>query len=272
MLGGVAREPPRLSGQAGKRLPAHRLGSPPADRRAELAPDRVGTIEHVHGPGHPLDLSRRQAEHLAEVASRPARPVAGEGRDQGRPVLPVALVHARDQLLPDVAREVEVDVGRLGDLLVQESPQEQPAAHGVDVGEAGEIADDRADTRPAAPAGWEESAHRIRPPDLRRHLARQLEDVVVEQQEPGQLQRANQPQLLLEAPLRLAVLRLAGVAMVETRPADLSKRSIGVGVLRARVAVAEVAGEVELEPLGDPAALGDRLRMVARIGPRPRPA
>ena len=55
----------------------------------------------------------------------PFAAVGGEGGDQRRAVGAVALVDPRDQPLADVAREVEVDVGRLGDLLVQEAPEEQ---------------------------------------------------------------------------------------------------------------------------------------------------
>ena len=156
VLGGVAREPPRLARQAGKRPPARRRGPLRADRLRHVRSDRLGAVEHVDRAGHPLDLARRQAERLAEVADRAARPVAGERRDQRRALRAVALVDAGDQLLADVAREVEVDVGRLGDLLVQEAPQEEPVAHRVDVREPGQVADDRADARAAAPAGGQE--------------------------------------------------------------------------------------------------------------------
>jgi hypothetical protein len=52
-------------------------------------------------------------------------------------------VHLEDQLLPDVAREVEVDVGQRRELLVQEAPEEELLLHGIHVREAGEVADDR---------------------------------------------------------------------------------------------------------------------------------
>src|SRR5918999_1747931 len=62
-------------------------------------------------PRGALDLDRRQPERLAEVADRRPRAVGGEGGDERRAVVAVALVHARDQDLAYVAREVEVDVG-----------------------------------------------------------------------------------------------------------------------------------------------------------------
>ena len=82
----------------------------------------------------------------------------------------------------------------------------------------------------------------------------------MEQEEPRQPQRADHLELLLQPSPRLPVLGLARVAVIEPRPADLGQRPVGVGVLRARVAVAEVAGEVEARAA----------RRSAR-SPRPRP-
>ena len=181
-------------------------------------------------------------------------------------MLAVALVDARDQLLADVPREVEIDVRRFGDLLVQEAPQEQPVAHRIDVREPGEVADDRADARAAPAPGRQERPRRVPPPDLGGDVTSQLEDVEVEQQEPRQPQRADQPQLLLQAPSGLAVLGFPRVAVLESCPADLGQRAIGPRVLRPRVAVAEVPSEVELEPLGDARAFRDRVGMVREPG------
>ena len=70
-----------------------------------------------------LDLPRRQPERLAELADRAARAVGREGGDERRALAPVALVHARDQHLAHVAREVEVDVRQRRELLVEEAPE-----------------------------------------------------------------------------------------------------------------------------------------------------
>ena len=88
----------------------------------------------------------------------------------------------------------------------------------------------------------------------------------MEQEEPRQPQRADHLELLLQPPPRLPALGLARVAVIEPGPADLGQRPVGAGVLRARVAVAEVAGEVEAEPLGDPRALRDRVGVVREAG------
>ena len=90
-----------------------------------------------------LDLARRQPERLAQLADRAARAVGRERGDERRAVAAVALVHARDEDLADVAREVEVDVRQRGDLLVEEAPEEEVVGDRVDVREAGEVADDR---------------------------------------------------------------------------------------------------------------------------------
>src|SRR5213078_4024663 len=96
------------------------------------------------------------------------------------------------------AGEVEVDVGRLGDLLVEEAAEEQPAANRVDVGEAREVADDRADARATAPTRRQEHPRRVRPANLAGHRAAELEQVVMEQEEPRQTKLAGHPQLRFE--------------------------------------------------------------------------
>ena len=197
---------------------------------------------HVGDPGDALDLARRQPERLAEVADRAARAIAGEGRDQRRALAPVAVVDARDQLLADVAREVEVDVGHLGDLVVEEAPEEEPRPHRVDVREPGQVADDRADARAAAAPRGQQVARRVGPANLGRDLARELEQVEVQEEEAREPEPADHPQLLLEPPLGLGALAGAGVAQLEPAAADLGQRPVGVGVLGAGVAVAELAG------------------------------
>ncbi len=217
----------------------------------------------------PLDLSRRQPEHLAEVADRALRPVGGEGGDQRRAIGTVALVDPRDQPLADVAREVEVDVGRLGDLLVQEAAEEQAGPDRIDVREAGQVTDDRADARAAAAARGEQRSGAVGAADLDRDLAGELEQVAVEQEEAGELQSRDQAQLLLEPPLGLGPLRPAVVALAEPGPAGLGELAVGASVLGSGVAVAEVGGEVEAEPLGEPRGLGDRLGVLAEARRRP---
>ena len=103
----------------------------------------------------------------------------------------VPLGDADDQLLADVAREVEVDVGDRGELAVEEAADRQIGLDRVDVGEAGQVADDRADRAAAAAAGRERVAGRAGAAHLDGDLAGELEHLPVEQEEPGELQLAR---------------------------------------------------------------------------------
>jgi len=84
----------------------------------------------------------------------------------------VALVHARDQHVADLAWEVEVDVRERGEPLVEEAAQEELVLHRVDVREPGEVADDRRHARPASATGRQQGAGGIRAAHLHRHIAR----------------------------------------------------------------------------------------------------
>ena len=205
VLGDVARQPPGLAGEAGEPAPSRRGRAAWADRLGDVALDLLGAARvDVGHPSDALDLAGRQPERLAEVAHRAARAVAGEGRDQGRALMPVALVDAGDQPLADVAGKVEVDVGHLGDLVVEKAPEEEPGANRVDVREAGQIADDRADARAAPAPGWQQVARRVGAADLGGDLARELEQVEVQEEEAREPEPADHPQLLVEPRLGLA--------------------------------------------------------------------
>ena len=88
----------------------------------------------------------------------------------------------------------------------------------------------------------------------------------MEQEEARQPELADHAQLLLQPSTRLAVLAVVGVALVQPRPAQLGELAVCLGVLRSRVAVAEVAREVELDALRDARGLRDRLGMVGEPG------
>src|SRR5262245_63632992 len=87
----------------------------------------------------------RQPERLADVTDRAARAVRREARDERRVLGPVPFCDADDELLADVAGEVEVDVGHRLELLVDEAPERQAVLDRVDGREPGEVADERAD-------------------------------------------------------------------------------------------------------------------------------
>ncbi len=221
VLGEVPRQPGDLARQRRQRPEAAVAGAlGEAGQLGDLALD-VGRVPAVGGGGEPRDVGGGQAEHLAELADRAARPVGGERADQRRVPVAVALVHAQDQAGADVAREVEVDVGHRRQLLVQEPAQRQPRGDRVDVRQAGQVADDRADAGAAAAAGRQQHPRRVAAAHLERHLARDLEHLVVQQEEARQPVAADQRELVVEPHLRLGpVLRARRVAVLEQVPAE----------------------------------------------------
>ena len=126
----------------------------------------------------------------------------------------------------------------------------------VDVREAGEVADDRGHARAPPPPRRQRGAGRCRPAHLGRHLARQLEQVAVQQEEARQAELADHPQLLGQAGLRPGASRRPRVALGEPVCAGFGELRVRLGVLGARVGVAEVRREVEAQPLREPPGLG----------------
>ena len=111
----------------------------------------------------------------------------------------IALDHGDDQLLADVAREVEVDVRDGDELAVQETAEREPCRNGVYVREPGQVADDRADRASPPAAGWQEMAWRAGPAHLVGDLARELEHLPVKEEEAGQPELGDERELLAEA-------------------------------------------------------------------------
>ena len=152
VLGDVARQAGDLGREELERAPALRdelaLG---VRERGHLLGD-AGGVPAVGEPREPLELGLRQAERLADVADRAARAVGREARDERGVLVAVALGDGDDQLLADVAREVEVDVRDRGQLAVEEAAEREVVRDRVDVREAGQVADDRADRAAAAAA------------------------------------------------------------------------------------------------------------------------
>ena len=104
----------------------------------------------------------------------------------------VALGDADDQLLADVAREVEVDVGDGDHLVVDEAAEREAGLDGIDVREAGQVADDRADARAAAAPRRQRVPRAAGAAHLERALARELEHLPVEQEEAGEAEPRDQ--------------------------------------------------------------------------------
>jgi hypothetical protein len=85
----------------------------------------------------------------------------------------------------------------------------------------------------------------------------------VEEEEAGEAEGADRRQLLLELCFRpWLVLGLGPVTLGQQRATELRQLAIDPWLLFPRVAVAELAAEIELEPLGDAQGLDDRVGMV----------
>ena len=155
-------------------------------------------------------------------------------------------------------------------------PSDRPGLHRVDVREAGQVADDRADRAPAAAARRKDVARDRAAANLERALPRQLEHLPVQEEEAGEAELADQLQLLVE-PLARAALVPVGVAVpllegAVADPRELPDRRLA-GLGEVRVAVAEVLGQVELETCRELAGALDgvavereALRQLARSG------
>ena len=162
--------------------------------------------------------------------------------------------------------------GTARQLLVEEPAEEEPGLDWVDVREPRQITDDRAHARPAPAPRRQHAPRRVGSAHLASHLPRQLQEVGVEAEEAREAELADHAQLLFEAPACLAALGRAGVASLEARLAELRQLAVGIGILRAGVAVAVIGGEVEAEALGQAPGLRHRLRDTRRSAAPSRPA
>jgi hypothetical protein len=82
------------------------------------------------------------------------------------------------------ARVVVVDIGYRGQLLVQETTEEQVVVQRINVAEAKQVGDDAAHRRASASSRWEAVVGAA--PDLGGDLAGDLDDLVVGEEKPGQ--------------------------------------------------------------------------------------
>ena len=249
---GRAHHPARVLGEVAWR--PHACGASRAGRRHRGEAARPAPIasamsrstssprEYTSATPRPARSPRRQPQRLAEIPHRAPRAVAGEGRDQRRPLAAVALVDPginRSRMSRGKSRSMS-GISEISSL--RKRPKKRPARTGSTCESPVRMADDRGNARAAPAAGQERAAGGVRAPDLRRHIPRQLEQVEVEEEEPREPQPADHPQLLLEPALGLRTLQGALVAELEAAAADLGQGAVGLRVLSSRVAVAELAG------------------------------
>ena len=223
-----------------------------AGHAVELLGD-AGCVPAVGDAREPLELAEREAERLADVADRAAAAVGGEAGDERGVLAAVALGDGDDQLLADVAREVEVDVGDGRELVVQEAAERKVRRDRVDMREAGEVADDRADRRAASSTGREDMPGRARPAHLECTRARELEHFPMEQEEAGEPEPGDQRQFFVEPLSRPAFVPVrVGVPLGERAVADRAQLAVGrIGTVgEVRVAIAELLCQVERAAVG----------------------
>ena len=125
-------------------------------------------------------------------------------------------------------------------------PSESPDSTGSTCERPGQVADDRADARAAAAAGRQQHPRRVGAAHLERHLAGDLEHLVVQQEEARQPVVADQRELLVE-PARAPRPACASRARTARRTACRQSRGellVGLGHGGGRP-VAEVARQVE---------------------------
>jgi len=98
----------------------------------ELSSD-TGRLPAVGDAREPLELGEREPERLADVADGAAAPVGRERRHERGVAPAVALGDGDEELLADVAREVEVDVGHRDHLVVEEPPERKIGLDRIDM-------------------------------------------------------------------------------------------------------------------------------------------
>ena len=177
---------------------------------------------------------------------------------------------SQNQLLPDVPREVQINVRHLRQGVFRQEPlQRQTILQRVDVAQADEVAHQHGDAG-AAPPAWRRffngclSVHQAQ---VNLHLTSQLDDLVVEEHEAGQVVLPDQTELLLQPLLNLGCDR--PVATYRSLVAQLTQ----VGLLRVafwdgiiREGVAKVSGQVEGALLSDAKGVSQGLRQLREEG------
>ena len=110
MLRHVTRQPANFVGELAQLLPERRVLAPLKSRQVvHLVVQLIGST--IGELGYELDFAKRQVERFPDFPHCRPQPVRGECAHQSRVLGAVARVHAADQLLADLTREVEIDVG-----------------------------------------------------------------------------------------------------------------------------------------------------------------
>src|SRR5437763_4239670 len=235
-------------------------------RLARAVPEGIvvgGELELREQLREAVQLRLRQSEDLADLARGGARPVRDHVGGHRRTRRAVALVDVLDHLLALVAaREIEIDVrprlvpGRVGALFGEEALEQQVHLHRIDGGDPERVAD-RAVGRRAAP--------------LHEHVLASAEqdDVVDDEEVPGEAEPGDERQLPLElrarpGPARAARAAVAPAGAVHGPVPQLTVQRLRVQELRLGELVAEIVERVGAA-LGDLARQPHRFRQIAEL-------
>ena len=274
----VAREPRKVVRHLREQPPRAVLGTLVGRREFRHASLALNLLPHLRRAviglrtlGDAVDLGLGQAERPADVAHRAADAVRGEDRDERGVVSPPVLVHALDELLPDVARKVEVDVRQRQQRVVEEAVDREAVADRVDVRQANEVADQRGDRRPASSA-WRQlsdAARTARAAHLLGDLDREPHHLEVDEEEPCQSVHLDHLELVLKAVERglTFVQHVLREQPLHADTAEFLDRRQAALVLGVGQAVAKVLGEIEGAASRDADGVRRGLRVVRGEAP-----
>ena len=201
--------------------------------KLRVEPQRVveGAGLEGHQPGDAVHVAVAHAEGAAHVPERGLGPQGTEGDYLRHPVVAVAVDDVMEHLVPPVVLEVQVDVGHLLALQVEEPLEDQPVLQRIDVGYAQAV---------EGHAGGGAAPHA----EQYVVAAHEADDVPHHQEIIGEPGVIDNLQLVTE-PL-LGVAARVGIAAPEPFLAQLGQVLVGVHVVGSGIARQVGAVEVQL--------------------------
>ena len=223
------------------------LGEAPVGLQVAAHQHRVVGLECL---GHAVHQGTREAQGVAHLAHRRARPVRHDVADHARVLRAVALVDVADHLLAAGRGEVDVDIGISGPALVEESLEQEVVPDRVDAGDPQDVGHDRVAGAASALGG---DPTRLGEPH----------EIGTDEEELGQAGPLDDVELVREL---AAHARRDGVVL---RPRALLAAPRQVAEWRLTLRHCEAGEPVLLEPQVDRAARAEFLGGPQALGPRP---
>ncbi|SAL07498.1 hypothetical protein AWB81_08125 [Caballeronia arationis] len=97
-------------------------------RLAEALQQVLRIVEPLMALRDPVDDLRVDAQRLARLPQRAARPIRGDRRRDRRAVTSILSIDVLDDLFAPLMLEIDIDIGRLAALLADESLEQHVAA------------------------------------------------------------------------------------------------------------------------------------------------